>query len=1117
MTLPLADSLLGSELESLGRILNPVARGEERLREGENRWVAILFMDLKGFTELGERLHSEDVQQILDRVLTVFTNSIEKYSGYIDKYEGDLIMALFGSRNASEQDTERALLAGLKMLRDLPEVNRLLGTSLSIRIGVNTGLVTTGRVGKKREGDFTVYGDAVNVASRMESHAPLNSILIPEETRALVANRFRFTDRGELQVKGKAQPLHVWTVDHALESTPLPLGSESEQDFIGREPQLQALAMAWDEACAGHANGTLVARELLAPAGQGKSRLVREFLGRLTQESSHLVPVPLRVAPGTTGGTAGSLWRSLLTQLLPLGDADQDESCRALLRQTLASMGSDSSDSGDDVMQRANLLGLLLGLPWPSGQPPMDPGGLPARLAICLRHLLEQLASRSPQPLTLICEDLDRADALSHTLLEHLASNWNRDRDREQARGGLFLLLLHRGEGIGNPGALPGVDNLRLPPLNDEESRRLLLHALDCQRLPEGLSALLLPRAQGNPLVLRELLVLLQERDLLVRREGAWLLRDESRRLPLPHGLNQLLLSRVDLLPASLKRGLQCAAVLGGQFPRELLLDCLARLADATEGHDPLQELLRGGWLRELEHGELCVVSSLVEEVCYTTLLRHNRRLIHGLAAREAAKRWPDDPARTLLIARHFDEADLAPEAGHWLARAWREGACNTDPRLRLDLGTRLARRLEAAPGISTEPALTSLQRELAALQEGLGQWGEALERCQRLIAGDHGPLPPGARSEVLVLQGRLQALQGRREEAGASLEEALVLAEATGTAREQALALSELARLARIRGHLPRAIALYEDALLRLPLQESPAQRADCLMGLGSCRRAIGDSPGSREALEAAQRLFSQLDDLRGLCGCQQSLGDLARLGGDLAGARQHYQQALQHSRALGLREKEAAVRRSLGDLLLLDGQLESAEQELADALALFGELGDLHGRAVVLRSQGHLALQLGDATRASDCFLKSRDLRRVLGDAKGEAFALTDLARLAASEGRLEAAEAFTQEALELFRVQGQRPAVTQCLCGLAELRLQRGERARARAAWTEALALLEGQPDSRAMAVCVLGLAECEEGPLPPALRERLEDALPRLVESKLDSAARRARELLDGPPR
>ena len=134
-----------------------------KLKEGERRMVAILFADIKGFTALSEKLDHEEIQTLIDKLMKLFSNSVESHGGYVDKYTGDQIMALFGAKVASEVDTQRAINSGFDMLDKISRFSNILKKSekygklnidLSIRIGVNTGMVTTGAVGKERAGDY---------------------------------------------------------------------------------------------------------------------------------------------------------------------------------------------------------------------------------------------------------------------------------------------------------------------------------------------------------------------------------------------------------------------------------------------------------------------------------------------------------------------------------------------------------------------------------------------------------------------------------------------------------------------------------------------------------------------------------------------------------------------------------------------------------------------------------------------------------------------------------------------------------------------------------------------------------------------------------------------------
>ena len=165
---------------------NESKKDKFKLRSGERREVCILFADVKNSTVLGSQLDPEVFQSKLDPLMKRFTKCINYYGGYVDKYMGDGIMALFGAKHDTEQDTERAVLAALKMIEQLELYNRKLNAELpsqdaaiGVRIGINTGLVVVGKVGEEREGDFTVTGAAVHLAQRMEANAPVGKILLP--------------------------------------------------------------------------------------------------------------------------------------------------------------------------------------------------------------------------------------------------------------------------------------------------------------------------------------------------------------------------------------------------------------------------------------------------------------------------------------------------------------------------------------------------------------------------------------------------------------------------------------------------------------------------------------------------------------------------------------------------------------------------------------------------------------------------------------------------------------------------------------------------------------------------------------------------------------------------
>ena len=151
----------------------------------QRRQITVLFADLSGFTPMAESMDAEDVGQIMSAYFAAVTPAISKYGGVIEKFIGDAVMAVFGLTRAYENDPENGVRAALEMQQALAELNDRMtaewGFRLAMRIGVNTGPVVAKYLGGAREQDFTIVGDTVNLASRLETAAPVGGVLISHE------------------------------------------------------------------------------------------------------------------------------------------------------------------------------------------------------------------------------------------------------------------------------------------------------------------------------------------------------------------------------------------------------------------------------------------------------------------------------------------------------------------------------------------------------------------------------------------------------------------------------------------------------------------------------------------------------------------------------------------------------------------------------------------------------------------------------------------------------------------------------------------------------------------------------------------------------------------------
>src|SRR5262245_52632256 len=178
--------------------------------EGERKTVTVMFADVSGFTAMSERLDPEEVHAIMDRAFEVILGAVHHYEGTINQFLGDGVMALFGAPIAHEDHAHRALSTALAIQKNLEpladEVRRAHGIEFRMRIGINTGVVVVGAIGKDLRMDYTAVGDTTNLAARLLAVAEPGQIVVSQQTQHLRAGFFTFEDLGEFQVKGKSAP-----------------------------------------------------------------------------------------------------------------------------------------------------------------------------------------------------------------------------------------------------------------------------------------------------------------------------------------------------------------------------------------------------------------------------------------------------------------------------------------------------------------------------------------------------------------------------------------------------------------------------------------------------------------------------------------------------------------------------------------------------------------------------------------------------------------------------------------------------------------------------------------------------------------------------------------------
>ena len=539
---------------------------------GERKPVTALFVDVVGSTKLAEQIDPEDWTVIINEAFDLMSRAVFTYEGTIAQLQGDALLAFFGAPVAHEDDPERAILAALDMLESVAEFARQLkatqGIDFSIRAGVNSGPVMVGNVGSDLRYEYTALGDAVNVAARMQTAAQPGTILITEMTRRLTGDAFELDDLGDIEVRGKSEPVHAYRVIGRKTAPARRRGLESvglDSPMVGRDEPLQTLLQLVD-----------VAREqrgriafIVGEPGIGKSRLLAEL-----KRAVLAAPEPPTWAEGRCVSYGRNLPYHLLIDLVRSILGISFAAPLAEARTTLdASITAILPDEPAEAADAAIYLAHLLALPLRSEERAriaVEPEVVQSRYVAVMHRVLRGLAGRGP--VVLVLEDLHWADSASvevARLLMPLAAELPilvvAAMRSETDSAGWGLIAATR-EAFGDR-----VTEIRLEPLSEADSRTLVANLLEIESLPERVRAAIMVRAEGNPFFVEEVVRMLIERGVIVSEDDRWVATDDVGSVEIPENLHGLLLARIDQLPEAAKRSLRIAAVIGRQFPVRVL------------------------------------------------------------------------------------------------------------------------------------------------------------------------------------------------------------------------------------------------------------------------------------------------------------------------------------------------------------------------------------------------------------------------------------------------------------------------------------------------------------------------------------------------------------------
>jgi class 3 adenylate cyclase/tetratricopeptide (TPR) repeat protein len=946
----------------------------------ERRLVSVLFGDLVGFTALSEGRDSDEVRDLLSHYFDTGRAIVERYGGTVEKFIGDAVMAVWGTPVANEDDAERAVRAALDLVEAVSELGAQVGApGLQARAGVLTGEAT---VNLGAAGQGMVAGDLVNTASRIQSAAEPGAVLVGEGTRRATEAAVAYADAGMHEVKGRAEPLHLYRALRVTAGRRGLMKSEGlEPPFVGRDRELKTIKDLF-HACVGEGKAHLV--QVSGIAGIGKSRLgweVFKYLDGIQQVFLWHRGRCLAYGEGVTYWALAEMVRGRAGIL----EGEDRAAAASKLRETVERYVEDAEDRRFVEPRLAHLIGI-------EERTAPDKADLFAGW----RLFFECLARENP--IFMMFEDLQWADPSMLEFIDYLLE-WSRSFP-------IFVLTLSRpGAGVSLIGAKRNATSIYLEPLPSEAMERLLTG------LVPGLSAevtrKILDRAEGVPLYAVETVRMLLDRGMLVQDGPVYRPSGPIDDLEVPETLHALIAARLDGLSSEERNLVQDASVIGKTFTRQAL-SAVSGMAERE-----LEPLLASLVAKEVlsiqadprspERGQYGFLQDLVRTVAYETLAKRDRKAKHLRAARYLEETWGEEEDEIVeVLASHYLEAyRLAPEAD--------------------DAGTvkDRARRILARAG---ERAAS-----LAAAEEALGYFEAAADLTDSALD----------RAELTERTGQMALTLGRSDDAGARFEEATQLFGQTGQTHQAARVQARLAEVEFIQGHLEQAVERMQRAHAVLSGEEADPDLAFVAAQLGRFLAISGRSEEAVAALEEALELAEHLELPEVYSQALSSRGIGLNARGRLNESGTLLRHALQVALENGFTSAAARAYNNLAVVLEAQDRFAEAIELEEQGLALARRTGD-RIRELSWLSGGILALVA--TGRWDEALARADEVMRVpeLPSLEWTASGLLDLMPVFIHRGRLEQARMY----LHAVPVHETENPETRTSSGLANLRLLRAE---------------------------------------------------------------------------